>query len=116
MADYLIPTDEAWLAELEIRADVQRELDARYRQVVRDWGLSQGQNVHMAAISVTNGRWDDVVKDLWRERVTLDEALAIVGQMEKYKLWTPLAVRGITAKFTAAWDYRHTYQAEGRQC
>jgi len=63
---------DEWIA-VEIRA----EISANLAQEIIEW---------MAALSAVNGRWDDVLKDVRWERITLEQANRIAEKLFEFHL------------------------------
>ena len=73
-------------ADLEVKEQVQRELNARVAQTLVDNAAEFGTRYMMAMLSVVNGRWDDMMKDVERNKITADQAIRIIDDLEQARL------------------------------
>ena len=62
------------------------ELEQNLRREIVNWGAAREFKFHQAVISAEKGAWDDVKKDLRRNRISLNEANEIVEKCLEFKL------------------------------
>lgn len=67
--------------DLEYKEAVQRELNERVAQCLVEEAIVEGRHFQIAMLSAVNGHWDDVAKDIYRGRITSDDARKIIDRM-----------------------------------
>ena len=72
--------------DLPFKEQMQRELNHRIAQHLVDEAAQFGPTYLMAMLSAVNGRWDDIMKDIRRHRITTDQAIMITDALEGARL------------------------------
>lgn len=75
-------TDENYKAEMKYA------LNYNLRQYVVDWAQQISDKFGMTAYSAVNGRWDDIRKDIRRERITKEQAIMLLDKLIECRLIT----------------------------
>lgn len=72
-------------------SEIRYELDCRLRQRIVDWAQTINDKFMMAAMSAVSGRWEDVLKDIERGRITQFQALSLLEEFKKCRLMSATA-------------------------
>jgi hypothetical protein len=72
-------------------AEMRYELDRKLRQYIVDWAQAISDKLAMAAMSAVTGRWDDVMKDVSRGRITQTQVFALLDEFMKCRLMSATA-------------------------
>lgn len=86
--------DEAYVTEMRY------ELDLILRQSIVDWAQGISDRLGMAAYSAVNGRWDDIQKDIQRERITSAQAIMLLDKFLECRLITSRQYDWFKQKFS----------------
>lgn len=68
------------------KAEIRYEIENGVRQRFIDWGRKSPGAFFVAVYSVANGAYDDLKKDVVRQRITVEQATEILDKMLEYNL------------------------------
>lgn len=86
-------------------AEMRYELAMKLRQHIVDWARQTSDNLSTAAYSMVNGRWDDIPKDLYRGRITKEQAVSLLDELLKCRLITNRQHEWYSQKWTEGQSY-----------
>lgn len=104
--NYQMTIEELQQVQTEIdeayKAEIRYELNLNLRRHVIEWAHKSPGNFFVAAYSAVNGAWDDVLKDIRRGRITVNQAIEILDKMLECRLITQRVYNWHKQKFEAA--------------
>ena len=86
------------------KAEVYYEINLMLQQRFVDWGRTRPGAFFVAVYSVANGAFDDLKRDVMRQRITIDDAGEILDKMLEFGLINQSLHSWHAQKIAEAWQ------------